>query len=74
MRSRLVAPKEVTGTAHKLARIFYHLWKTENQYKDIGNDSYEQKYEERFLKNMKRKAEKLGHIMTLAPTTNENVS
>jgi len=74
MRSRLGAPKAVTATAHKLARIFYHLWKTGDQYKDIGIDYYEQKYKERILKNMKRKAKKLGYIIALAPATNENVS
>jgi len=26
MRSRLGAPKAITATAYKLARIFYHLW------------------------------------------------
>jgi transposase len=74
MRSRLGAPKAVTATAHKLARIFYHLWKTGDQYKDIGIDYYEQKYKERILKNMKRKAKKLGYVIALAPVTNENVS
>jgi hypothetical protein len=74
MRSRLGAPKAVTATAHKLARIFYHLWKTGDQYKDIGIDYYEQKYKERILKNMKRKAKKLGYVIALAPATNENVS
>jgi transposase len=74
MRSRLGAPKAVTATAHKLARIFYHLWKTGDQYKDIGIDYYEQKYKERILKNMKRKAKKLGYVIALTPVTNENVS
>ena len=74
MRSRLGAPKAVTATAHKLARIFYHLWKTGDQYKDIGIDYYEQKYKERILKNMKRKAKKLGYVIALVPATNENVS
>jgi transposase len=74
MRSRLGAPKAVTATAHKLARIFYHLWKTGDQYKDIGIDYYEQKYKERILKNMKRKAKKLGYVIALAPVTNVNVS
>lgn len=74
MRSRLGAPKAVTATAHKLARIFYHLWKTGDQYKDIGIDYYEQKYKERIIKNMKRKAKKLGYVIALAPATGENVS
>lgn len=74
MRSRLGAPKAITATAHKLARIFYHLWKTGDQYKDIGIDYYERRYKERILKNMKRKAKKLGYVIALVPATNEIVS
>jgi len=34
----------ITATAHKLARIFYHLWKNGGTYQDLGADYYEQKY------------------------------
>jgi len=49
MRARLGAPKAITAAAHKLARIFYHLWKTGDIYKDPGPYYYEQKYRERVL-------------------------
>jgi len=42
MRSRLGAPQAITATAHKLARIFYHLWNTRDSYFDSGADFYEQ--------------------------------
>lgn len=67
IRSRLGAPKAITATAHKLARIFYHLWKTGQPYVDKGSDYYEKKYQERVLRNIKRKAQQLGYTMTLEP-------
>ena len=60
MRSRLGAPKAITAAAHKLARIFYHLWVHGEQYVEPGIDAYEQQYRERTLKQLQRKAEALG--------------
>ena len=74
MRSRLGAPKAITATAHKLARIFFHLWKNGNTYQDLGADYYEQKYKERVLKNMKNRAKKLGFEITLQPFAELEVS
>lgn len=68
IRSRLGAPKAVTATAHKLARIFYHLWKNGGQYTDLGADYYEQRYRERMLKNLRNNARKLGvEIVEIVP-------
>jgi transposase len=36
MRARLGPAKAITATAHKLARIFYRMWKYRDQYKDLG--------------------------------------
>jgi len=69
MRSRHGAPKAITATAHKLARIFYHLWRTGEPYQDPGQDYYEQKYKERVLANMKKRAKELGYEMSLVPAT-----
>ena len=60
MRARLGAPKAITAAAHKLARIFYKLWKQGEHYVDPGVDAYEKKYRERALKNLQRKAQALG--------------
>jgi len=51
MRTRLGAPKVINATAHKLARIFYRLWKNGKSYLDPGANYYEQKYKERVIKN-----------------------
>jgi transposase len=69
MRARHGAPKAITSTAHKLARIFYHLWRTGEPYQDPGQDYYEQKYKERVLANIKKRAKELGYEMTLVPAT-----
>jgi transposase len=51
MRSRLGAPKAITATAHKLARIFYRLLKHGHTYVDPGLDYYEQRYSTGALPN-----------------------
>jgi len=74
MRAKLGAPKAITATAHKLARIFYRLWKTGESYNDPGADYYEQKYKERVLNNMKAKAKQLGYEITLKTLAGSEVS
>ncbi len=60
LRSRLGTPKAITATAHKIARIFYKLWTEGGDYTDPGMDYYEQRYRERMLKNLQKKANNLG--------------
>jgi hypothetical protein len=60
MQSRMGAPKAITATAHKLARIFYHLWTSEDAFVDPGIDAYERQYQKRVVKNLKKKALALG--------------
>lgn len=69
MRSRHGGPEAITATAHKLARIFFHLWRTGEPYQDPGHDYYEQKYKERVLANMIKKAKNLGYEINLIPIT-----
>ena len=56
LRSRLGSPKAITATAHKLAKIVYGMLKYGKEYVDVGNDYYEQKYRERALKNLEKRA------------------
>jgi transposase len=60
MRAKHGGPKAITATAHKIARIFYHMLKHKQEYIDLGQDHYQQKYRERVVKNLKRKAKALG--------------
>jgi transposase len=59
-RSRLGAPKAITATAHKLARLIYHLLSSSTDYVDQGQDYYERQYRERVLGNLRKRAAQLG--------------
>lgn len=74
MRSRLGGPQAITATAHKLARIFYHLWKTGDAYIDPGVDAYEQKYRQRTLSYLEQKAQALGFDLVPHSSKSECVS
>lgn len=60
MKTRLGAPKAITATAHKIARLFYMMLRFGKDYKDTGATYYEEKYRSRIIKNMQTKAAKLG--------------
>ena len=59
-RTRLGAPKAITATAHKLARIFYSMLKNGTEYVDKGQDYYEKQYHDRIVKNLKKRAADMG--------------
>ena len=63
-RSQLGAPKAITATAHKLARLVYSMLKNGSEYVDEGQEQYEQKYRSRVLKNLKQKAKDMGFSLT----------
>ena len=65
MRAKHGSPKAITATAHKMARMVYHMLKYRVPYIDPGQDYYEQKYRDRVIKNLQRKAQELG--MQLVP-------
>lgn len=60
MRAKLGKPEAVTATAHKLARIIYAMLKNQTEYIDPGEGYYEQQARQRAIKNLKRRAHKLG--------------
>lgn len=59
-KAQLGSPKAITATAHKIARIFYEMLKNRTEYKDLGVDHYQNRYKERTLRNLKRKAKEFG--------------
>ncbi|MEA3291994.1 MAG: transposase [Pseudomonadota bacterium] len=59
-RMRLGAPKAITATAHKLARIFYSMLKNGTEYVKQGQEEYEQRYRERAVRNLRRRAAAMG--------------
>lgn len=60
LRARLGAPKAITATAHKLARVFYRMLKHRTPFVDAGQDYYEQQYRERVTRNLTKKAAAMG--------------
>ena len=69
LRTRLGAPKAITATAHKLARLFYQLWTSGQAYQDLGVGYYEQRYHEQLVKGLRRKAQALGFDLIATPST-----
>jgi hypothetical protein len=59
--------KAVTAAAHKLARLFYALLTKGQEYVDQGQQYYEERYRERVIHHLQRRAQTLG--MCLVPTT-----
>jgi transposase len=68
MRMRLGAPKAITATAHKLARLFYSMLRTKKSFADIGQDAYDKAYQARRIKGLQRTARQLGfQLVPCAP-------
>jgi transposase len=61
IRARLGAPKAITATAHKLARLVYSMLRYGTAYVDAGQQAYEQKYRDRVLTNLQRQAKAFGY-------------
>lgn len=73
MRARLGAPKAITATAHKLARLIWRMMTYGTDYVDAGQAAYEKKTEERTLKALARRANSLGYVL-VAQNTGEMVA
>ena len=54
------APVAITATAHKIARIVYHLLKDRTPYVDPGAYAYDEQQRQRSLRSLSRLAKKLG--------------
>jgi transposase len=54
MRARLGPKQAIVATAHKIARIVYHLLKTGEPYREESDVEYERKRQERELKHLTR--------------------
>jgi transposase len=67
MSARLGPAGAITATAHKLARVFYHLVTTREAYDETVFLREEQRYQERRVQRLQKQAQRLG--FTLSPTT-----
>ena len=57
---RLDKPKAIRATAHKLARLIYTLLTKGTEYVDQGQDYYEERYRQRVVHHLNRKANAMG--------------
>ena len=64
---RMDKGKAVTACAHKLARLIYAMLTKGEEYVDQGQTYYEEKYRERVIKNLTKRAEALGFQLTPTP-------
>ena len=65
IRARAGPERAVTATAHKLARIIYHLLKQHEPYTPLHAEVYEEQQRDRAVRQLERRAARLG--FTLAP-------
>jgi transposase len=59
--ARVGHPQAVTATARKIAVLYYSLLTHGTTYVEIGQEAYEQKYQQRRLKAMQKQALTLGY-------------
>jgi transposase len=65
--ARMDKPKAVTAAAHKLARLIYAMLTRGEEYTDRGQAYYEERYRQRVVANLNRRAQQLG--LQLVPVT-----
>jgi transposase len=58
--ARMDKPKAVTAAAHELARLIYTMLTKGEEYTDRGQACYEQRYRQRVVANLNRRAQQLG--------------
>jgi transposase len=68
MSARMDKPKAVTAAAHKLARLVYIMLTRGEEYTDRGQQYFEERYRERVVRQLTKKAHELGlAIVPAAP-------
>lgn len=63
LAARIGKAKAVTATARKIAILFYNAMRFGMNYNDPGADQYEQKYRERVIKQLHRRAAEFGYSL-----------
>ena len=67
MCARMDKAKAVTVAAHKLARLIYAMLTQGKEYTDQGQDDLEERFRQRVVASLSRRAQQLG--MKLVPET-----
>jgi hypothetical protein len=69
LAGRVGKAKAVTATARKIAVLFYNTLRHGMGYADPGASYYEERYRQRVLANLKRRAKSLGYVLQLTEPT-----
>jgi hypothetical protein len=69
MKARLGSKQAIVATAHKIARAFYHILKHRTPFQDMGGEEYERRARQREIKNLQKRAAKLGLTIVETPAT-----
>lgn len=64
MSTRMDKPKAVTAAAHKLARLNYVMLTRGEEYTDQGQQYYGERYRERVVRQLNKRARQLGFELT----------
>jgi transposase len=67
--SRMDKPKAITASAHKLARLVYFMLTKGQAFVEAGQDEYEERYRQRVVQNLTRRAHQLGFQLTPQETS-----
>ena len=74
LASRLGKAKAVTATARKIAVLFYNVLRYGWVYQDPGADYYEERYHQRIVRNLQRRAQSLGFELSPISDPGQRVS
>ena len=55
--------KAITAAAHKLARLIYAMLTKGTEYVDKGQEYYEERYRQRVVYNLNKKAAAMGFVL-----------
>ena len=67
LAARIGKAKALTATARKIAILFYRAMRFGMRYEDPGADQYEQRYRERVVKQLQRRAAHFGFALQPVP-------
>jgi hypothetical protein len=70
LAARIGKAKAVTATARKLAILFYNVLRFGLAYADPGASYYEQRYRQRVLDNLRRRAQQMGFTLVADAASN----
>jgi len=66
-KARLGAPSAITATAHKLARIVYHMLQDRQPYQPLTKEAFAQQRRDRELRELEKRAAHLGYRLQKEP-------